>query len=155
MSTAHITLITEWKPANCIADAIDHLVRTLFVSDGRMTRRERDTFGMFDIAPDEPSDRNVPVERGRERRRAVSDVGDQGERFDDPTRASASVRSVLRANVARSFNHALTRRVQFRAYGKELALASNAGSTDGVTARTRLFACRIRWMMPSGTNEGG
>ena len=48
---------------------------------------------------------------------------------------------------------ALTNVVQFRAYGKEFALANGNGLTDG--NEPFLFSCGIRWITPSGTNEGG
>ena len=48
---------------------MDHLVRTLFVSDSRMTCREIREFGILQIAPDDALDRKMPVlqsERGLE-----------------------------------------------------------------------------------------
>ena len=48
---------------------------------------------------------------------------------------------------------ALTNVAQFHADGKEFALARCFGLTDG--NETLLFSCRIRWIAPSGTNEGG
>ena len=38
---------------------MDHLVRTLFVSDGRMTRREIRKLGILQVAPDDLLDRKV------------------------------------------------------------------------------------------------
>ena len=49
---------------------MDHFVRTLFVADGRMTRREIRKFGVLEFAPDNPLDCKVPVvesESGLER----------------------------------------------------------------------------------------
>ena len=49
---------------------MDHLVRTLFISDCRMARREIRKFGVLEIAPDDTLDCKVPVvesERGLER----------------------------------------------------------------------------------------
>ena len=43
--------------------------------------------------------------------------------------------------------------VQFRAYGKEFALAGSFGLTDG--NEMFLFGCIILWIVPSGTNESG
>ena len=47
----------------------------------------------------------------------------------------------------------LTNVVQFCAYGNEFALASSFGLTNG--NEMFLFSCRIRWIAPSGMNEGG
>ena len=49
---------------------MDHLVRTFFVSDSRMTRGEMGKFGILQIAPHDPLDCKVSVvqsERGIER----------------------------------------------------------------------------------------
>ena len=40
---------------------MDHLVRTVFISDGRMTRREIRKFGVLEFAPDDPLDCKVPI----------------------------------------------------------------------------------------------
>ena len=67
---------------------MDHLVRTLFVSDSRMTCEKIRKLGVLEIAPDDTLDCKAPViQSGSTRTRmAVSDFGDHGTQ-DGPIRS--------------------------------------------------------------------
>ena len=54
---------------------VDHLVRTLFVTDSRMTRREIRKFGVLHVAADDPLNRGVHRVERTQTRTAVSDRG--------------------------------------------------------------------------------
>jgi len=139
---------------------MDHLVRTLFVSDSRMTRREIRKFGILQIAPDDALDRKVSVvqsERGLEWLFPIWETMTRkvdpfvlSKLFNDPR--CARFLSIYTREYGEAID-ALTDVIQFRAYGREFGLASSLGLTDG--NEVFLFGCRIRWVVPSGTNEGG
>ena len=136
---------------------MDH-VQTLFASDGRMTRKEIRKFGIIQIALDDPLDCKVSVVQRECRPQRLFPIWETLTRkvdpfilaklFDDPR--TARFLSINARECGEAVD-ALTSVVQFRAYGKEFALASSIGLTDG--NETFLFSCRIRWSAPSGTNE--
>jgi hypothetical protein len=125
-----------------------------------MTRREIRKFGIVHIAPNDPLNCEVPIvqsESGLERLFPIwetmtckVDPFVLAKLFNDPR--SARFLSIDARECGEPVD-ALTNIVQFRTYGKEFTLASNFDLTDG--NETFLFSCRIRWMAPSGTNEGG
>ena len=51
---------TEPSELHCRRE-MDHLVRTLFITDSRMTCRKVCKFGVLEIAPDDALDRKLPV----------------------------------------------------------------------------------------------
>ena len=147
--TVHIVPITERNPANYIADAkMDRLVQAVFVSDSRVTCREIRKFGTLQIAPDDPLDRKVSAmqsERGLERPFPIWETMARkvgpfvlAKFFNDPINARFFS---IYAHECGETDNALTNVVQFYAYGKEFALASSSGLTDG--KETFLFSCRI------------
>jgi hypothetical protein len=139
---------------------MDHLVRTLFVSDSRVTCREIRKFWVLQIASDDALDRKVPVvqsESGIERLFPIWETMTRkvdpfvlAKLFNDPR--SARFLSIYTRECGEAVD-ALTNGVQFCAYGNEFGLASSIGLTDGDEAF--LFSCRIRRIAPSGTDEGG
>jgi hypothetical protein len=88
---------------------MDHLVRTLFISDSRMTRRDIRKFGVLEITPDDALDLKAPVmqsERGFERLFSIWETMTRkvdpfvlAKLFNDPRSQDSS--PSIRVNVAR------------------------------------------------------
>ena len=113
-----------------------------------MTCREIRTFGIIQIAPDDPLNGEVSVmqsERGFEWLFSIWETMTRGvdpfvlaKLFDDPRSARSLT---IYAREYREAIDALTNVVQFRAYGKEFTLANGFGLTNG--NETFPFSCRI------------
>ena len=120
---------TEANKLHCRRE-MDHLIRTLFVSDSRMTCREIRKFGVLQIAPDDPLDCKASVVQSERRLEWLLPVWETmagkvdpfvlAKLFDNP--GNARFLSIYTRECGVPV-HALTNVDQFRAYGKEFALA--------------------------------
>ena len=63
---------------------MDHLVRTLFVTDSRMTRREIRKFGILQIAPDDALGRKVAIIQSESRLEHLFPIRETMTRNADP-----------------------------------------------------------------------
>ena len=139
---------------------VDHLVRTLFVSDSRMTRREIREFGVLHFAADHPLDRKASVVESECRLEWLFPVRNTVTRkvhpfaltqlFDDPGNGR------LFSLYARECSQAVdepTNAVQLRTYGMEVALAGGCGLTN--RKETFPLGCRTGEIALSSANEGG
>ena len=140
---------------------MDHFIRTLFIprADSRTTCREICKFGILQIAPDDPFDCKVSVvesERGLER---LILIWETMARKVDPFVPAKLFNHSRSARFLSFYTRergeavdALTNILQLHAYEREFALASSVTLAD--SNETFLTGCGIRWIAPSGTNEG-
>ena len=113
---------TEPSELHCRRE-MDHLVRTLFVSNSRMTRREIRKFGILQLAPDDPLDCKVPIVESESGPEWLFPIWETMTRkvepfilakfFNDPI--SASVLSIYTRECGEAVD-VLTNDVQLRAY---------------------------------------
>ena len=141
---------------------MDRLVRTVFVPDSRMACREIREFGILQFAPDDALDCKASVLQSKRGLEWLLPIWETMTRkvdplilakfFNDPR--SARFLSVYTRECRKAVD-ALTNVVQLRTYGKEFALASSCGLTNGNEMLPIYRYSRIRWIMSSGTNQGG
>ena len=139
---------------------MDHLVRTVFVPDSRMTCREIRKFWILQFAPDDALDCKASVLQSKRGLEWLLPIWKTMTRkvdpfilakfFNDPRGAR-----FIYMHECHEAVDALTNVVQLRTYGKEFALASSCGLTNGNEMLPIYRYSRIRWIMSSTTNEGG
>ena len=138
---------------------MDHLVRTLFISDRRVTRGEIRKFWILQIAPNDLLDGKIPIvegECGFERLCTIWDTVTRkvdpfsvAKLFNDPRNGGCLS---IYTQERREALDALTNLVQFSTYREEFSLANGIGLTDGNESLP--IGYKTQWIAASSTNEG-